>query len=93
MAHRSDASDSIGRTLSLTTELDISDTPQPEKSEERALIMYVPFSFHVTNLTRSGLGVGIAAAAFARKGYEVDIVGKYPTIARLLELNKQRSTQ
>lgn len=41
MAHRGDATDSIGRTLALTTELDISDTPQPEK-EERALIMYVP---------------------------------------------------
>jgi len=46
MAHRSDASDSIGRTLALTTELDISDTPQPEKGEERALIMYVPFPHH-----------------------------------------------
>lgn len=27
----------------------------------------------------SGLGVGIAAASFARQGYEVDIVGKLPT--------------
>jgi hypothetical protein len=43
MAHRSDASDSVGRTLALTTELDISDTPQPEKGEERALIMCVIF--------------------------------------------------
>jgi hypothetical protein len=76
MAHRSDASDSIGRTLALTTELDISDTPQPEKGDERALIMYVPTAFTAVILTFSGLGVGIAAAAFARKGYEVDIVGQ-----------------
>lgn len=79
MAHRSDASDSIGRTLALTTELDISDTPQPEKGEERALIMYgfPVFIFGKTWLMKSGLGVGIAAAAFARKGYEVDIVGQF----------------
>jgi hypothetical protein len=74
MAHRSDASDSIGRMLALTTELDISDTPQPEKGEERALIMYVLTTCN--ELMSSGLGVGIAAAAFARKGYEVDIVGQ-----------------
>jgi hypothetical protein len=82
MAHRSDASDSIGRTLALTTELDISDTPQPEKGEERALIMYVPISRTTAKLTKSGLGVGIAAAAFARKGYEVDIVGPSSIILR-----------
>jgi hypothetical protein len=44
-------------------------------------------------LTTSGLGVGIAAAAFARKGYEVDIVGKYLTNSRIPGTNKQRSTQ
>jgi len=87
MAHRSDASDSIGRTLSLTTELDISDTPQPEKAEERALIMCVPFFITTAKLTSSGLGVGIAAAAFARKGYEVDIVGQYPTTSRIAGAN------
>jgi hypothetical protein len=56
MAHRSDASDSIGRTLALTTELDISDTPQPEKGEERALIMYVLTTFDEANNQRSRSG-------------------------------------
>jgi hypothetical protein len=41
MAHRSDISDSVGRTLALTTDLDISDPVEPEKPEERALIMWV----------------------------------------------------
>jgi hypothetical protein len=56
MAHRSDASDSIGRTLALTTELDISDTPQPEKGEERALIMYVLTTCAEANNQRSRSG-------------------------------------
>lgn len=41
LAHRSDISDSVGRTLALTTDLDLSDPVEPEKPEERALIMYV----------------------------------------------------
>jgi hypothetical protein len=39
MVHRSDASDTIARTISLTTDLETADTLEPEKGEERALIM------------------------------------------------------
>lgn len=80
LAHRSDISDSIGRTLALTTDLGVSNPVEPEKPEERALIMYVSLVCFRPSLllTISGLGVGIAAAAFARKGYEVDIVGRSP---------------
>jgi hypothetical protein len=39
MAHKSDISDSIQRTLALTSDLDLPAAPQPKKPEERALIM------------------------------------------------------
>jgi hypothetical protein len=45
LAHRSDASDSLSRTISLTTELQLvsegDDLDQEDKPEERVLIMYV----------------------------------------------------
>jgi len=76
MAHKSDITDSVQRALALTSELDLPDPQQPEKTEERALIMSVVCLSKRMQLMISGLGVGIAAAAFARKGYEVDIVGQ-----------------
>lgn len=39
LAHRSDPSDSITGTISLTTELEMDMVGQSEKSEDRALIM------------------------------------------------------
>lgn len=39
LAHRSDPSDSIRRTIALTTELEMDMAGQPEKPEDRALIM------------------------------------------------------
>jgi len=41
MAHKSDMTDSVQRALALTSELDLPDLQQPEKTEERALIMFV----------------------------------------------------
>ena len=76
MAHKSDITDSVQRALALTSELDLPDPQQPEKTEERALIMSVVCLSKRMQLMISGLGVGIAAAAFARKGYEVEIVGQ-----------------
>lgn len=39
LAHRSDSSDSITETISLTTELEMDMVGLPDKSEDRALIM------------------------------------------------------
>lgn len=39
LAHRSDPSDSITETISMTTDLEIDLVGQPERPEERALIM------------------------------------------------------
>ncbi|WWC94199.1 hypothetical protein V866_001039 [Kwoniella sp. B9012] len=62
LAHRSDPSESLIRTLQLTTDLEVSleGEEEEEKLPERALII--------------GLGVGIAASAFSRRGLYVDIV-------------------
>lgn len=62
----------------MTTDLEMEMADRPEKGEDRALIMLVKHDYALrygSADTRSGLGVGIAAASFARKGYEVDIVG------------------
>lgn len=78
LAHRSDPSDAITETISLTTELEMDLAGRPDEPENRALIMSVVAASICGQWTDvpSGLGVGIAAASFARKGYEVDIVGE-----------------
>nr|XP_019001214.1 uncharacterized protein I203_06410 [Kwoniella mangroviensis CBS 8507]OCF64675.1 hypothetical protein I203_06410 [Kwoniella mangroviensis CBS 8507] len=64
LAHRSESSESLIRTLQLTTDLQVSleGEDEEEKLPERALII--------------GLGVGIAASAFSRRGLYVDIVAE-----------------
>lgn len=92
MAHRSDASDSIGRTLALTTELDISDTPQTEKGEERALIMYVPFSHHCRadeKRSRSWYSSGSIRPKRLRSGHRRQVTSN----PQAVKANEQRSTQ
>jgi len=92
MAHRSDASDSIGRTLALTTELDISDTPQPGKGEERALIMYVPFSCHCRadkKWSGSGYSSGSIRPKRLRSGHRWQVTSN----PQAVEANEQRSTR
>lgn len=94
MAHKSDITDSVQRTLILTSEVDLPHPQQPEKTEDRALIMFVFSLSKRMELTISGLGVGIAAAAFARKGYEVDIVGQSAaSCSKSQRLNGQKSIQ
>nr|XP_019046368.1 hypothetical protein I302_05112 [Kwoniella bestiolae CBS 10118]OCF25298.1 hypothetical protein I302_05112 [Kwoniella bestiolae CBS 10118] len=68
LAHRSDPSESLIRTLQLTTDLEVSleREDEDEKLPERALII--------------GLGVGIAASAFSRRGLYVDIVEIDPAV-------------
>ncbi|WVQ67650.1 uncharacterized protein L199_005853 [Kwoniella botswanensis] len=68
LAHRSDPSESLIRTLQLTTDLEVSleGEVEEEKLPERALII--------------GLGVGIAASALSRRGLYVDIVEIDPAV-------------
>ncbi|WWC89273.1 uncharacterized protein L201_004194 [Kwoniella dendrophila CBS 6074] len=70
LAHRSDPSESLIRTLQLTTELEVDlegDIDNEEsKDPERALII--------------GLGAGVAASTFARRGMNVDIVEIDPVV-------------
>ncbi|WWC62022.1 uncharacterized protein I303_104609 [Kwoniella dejecticola CBS 10117] len=71
LAHRSDSSESLIRTLQLTTDLQVSledegDDEEEEKVPERALII--------------GLGAGIAASTFSRRGMYVDIVEIDPAV-------------
>ncbi|GFZ43931.1 hypothetical protein JCM24511_01651 [Saitozyma sp. JCM 24511] len=71
LAHRADESDSLARTVALTTQLQVKtevDDPSEEDARltDRALII--------------GLGVGIATSAFSRQGMEVDLVEIDPLV-------------
>ncbi|WVQ99437.1 hypothetical protein IAU59_006572 [Kwoniella sp. CBS 9459] len=70
LAHRSDPSESLAKTLSLTTDLEVSlegaEEDEDEQLPDRALII--------------GLGVGIAASSFAKRGMYVDVVEIDPAV-------------
>ncbi|WVF71495.1 hypothetical protein IAT40_006301 [Kwoniella sp. CBS 6097] len=72
LAQRSDPSESLAKTLSLTTDLEVSleggeeDEEEDEKGPDRALII--------------GLGAGIAASSFTKRGMYVDVVEIDPAV-------------
>ncbi|WVO16164.1 hypothetical protein L204_103834 [Cryptococcus depauperatus] len=69
LAHRSDTKESLARTLSLTTDLQVTlegeDDVDVEESQRTLII---------------GLGVGISAQGYVRRGHHVDIVEIDPAI-------------
>ena len=96
LAIRSDENESLAKTISMTTELqltDEADVDEGEKPQERALVMRVFPLATGCRLIGSGLGVGISAGGMAKRGLAVDAVGESHTRRSEPWAKMQKSTR